>query len=253
MVRFSRGLKPHGTYGDWRPSGETPAQPNWGGAIDTLRAMLADQASGKSSATVILSNHFVRYLVLSWSDELVTEAEKADYARARFVEVFGEAARDWVIRTSSEGAGVRRLAAAADLALISALTRTLDASGVKFTSCQPALMAQFNGARARIGKDAWLVSAERTRLSIARIREGQWYSVRTRPLSGAPVALPDLLDQERLLVPAGAAGDKIFLSAVDDVAIDTAGLRLERLVARRNGKLAPDVDAGLALAMAGVR
>jgi hypothetical protein len=252
MVRLSSGLKPRVAYGNWLPSGGMPAQPSWGGPIDTLRAMLAEPASRKTYATVILSNHFVRYLVLSWSTELVTEAEELEYARARFVEVYGEAARDWVIRTSSAAAGARRLAAAADLALINALTRTLQASGVKLTSCQPALMAQFNGARSRIGNDAWLVSAERTRLSIARIRDGQWHSVRTRPLNGAPVPLRELLDQERLLLPAGAPGDKIFLSVVDDVAIDTDGLRVERLAARRNRRLAPEVDAGVALAMAGV-
>ena len=252
MVRLSRGLKPRVAYGNWLPNGGPPAQPNWGGPVDTLRTMLADQASRKTNATVILSNHFVRYLVLSWSAELVTEAEELEYARARFVEVYGEAARHWVIRTNGAAAGARRLAAATDLALIDTLTRTLNASEVKFISCQPALMAQFNAARTRIGNDAWLVSAERTRLSIARIRDGQWYSVRTRPVNGAPVPLRELLDQERLLLPAGAPGDKIFLSVVDDVAIDTDGLRVERLAARRNGRLAPDVDAGVALAMAGV-
>ena len=250
MVRLSRGLKPRVAYGKWLPSGEPLTQPNWGGSIDTLRAMLANKVSRNSFATVILSNHFVRYLVLSWSAELVTEAEELEYARAKFVEVYGEAARAWVIRTS--GAAERRLAAAADLALINALTRTLHASGVKLTSCEPALMAQFNGARARIGNNAWLVSAERSRLSIARIRDGQWYSVRTRPVDGAPIALRGLLDQERLLLPAGAPDDNIFLSVVDDVAIDTDGLRLERLEVRRNAKLPPDVDAGVALAMAGV-
>lgn len=250
MVGLSRGLKPRVAYGKWLPSGESLTHPNWGGPIDTLRAMLANAASRNSFATVILSNHFVRYLVLTWSAELVTEAEEHEYARARFVEVYGEAARDWVIRTS--GAAQRRLAAAADLALINALARTLQASGVKFTSCEPALMALFNGARARIGNDAWLVSAERTRVLIARIRDGQWYSVRTRPVDGAPIALRGLLDQERLLLPAGAPNDKIFLSVVDDVSIDTDSLQLERLEVRRNAELAPDVDAGVKLAMAGV-
>ena len=253
MVGLSRGLNPRVAYANCLPSGGPMAPPLWGGPIETLRAMLAHPASRKTSATVILSNHFVRYLVLSWSAELVTQAEELEYARARFVEVHGEAARDWVIRISSAAAGARRLAAATDLALINALTLTLNASGVKFTSCQPALMAQFNAARARIGDDAWLVGAERTRLSIARIRDGQWVSVRTRPVNGTPIALRELLDQERLLLPAGAPGDRIFLSVVDDVAIDTDGLRLERLAPRRNGRLAPDVDAGVALAMAGVR
>jgi hypothetical protein len=251
MVRLSRGPNPRVTYGNWLPASES-ARPNWSGPIDTLRALLADPVAAGTHATVILSNHFVRYQVLSWSTELVTQAEETEYARARFVEIYGEAARDWVIRTGSAAPGAGRLAAAADRALIDTLAQALDALGVKFVSCQPALMAQFNGARTRIGDDAWLVSAERTRLAIARIVEGRWHSVRTRPVNGAPVALRELLEQERLLLPAGATDDRIFLSVVDDVAVDTEGLQLERLVARRNARLAPEVDAGVALALAGV-
>jgi len=251
MVRFSRGLKPRVADGGWRATGEPLTLAIWGRPIDTLREMLEEQSGSKMSATVILSNHFVQYQVLSWSAEIVTEAEELGYARARFVEIYGEAARDWIIRTSG-AAGASRLAAAMDPALIHALTRTLDASGVTLTSCQPALMAQFNGARSRIGNNAWLVSAEHTRLSIARIRDGQWSSVRTRAINGAPLALRELLDQERLLLPAGTPSDQIFLSVVDGVAIDTDGLQLERLAARRNPALAADVDAGVALAMAGL-
>ncbi len=85
---------------------------------------------------------------------------------------------------------------------------------------------------------------------IAWIRNGQWHSVRTRQVNGAPAPLRELLEQERLLLSAGSLNDKVFLSAVDDVAIDTEGvLQLEQLGPRTRSGLVPE---GFALAMAGV-
>ena len=218
--------------------------------MNALREMVIHPNVPKAGTTVILSNHFVRYLVLPWSAEIITESEELEFARARFVQVFGEKARDWAIRISNAPAGAGRLAAATDLALIDALTRTLDGASLRLVSCQPALMAQFNGLRTRIGDDAWLVSAEQGRLLIAWICKGQWRSVRTRPVNGTAAPLRELLEQERMLLSAGSLDDKVFLSVVDDVAIDTEGLRLERL--GPNGRVAPRVDTDFALVMAGV-
>jgi hypothetical protein len=250
MVRLSRGLKPRVTDRKCLPCGEDGAQPNWTAPMNALREMVIHPNVPKAGTTVILSNHFVRYLVLPWSAEIITESEELEFARARFVQVFGEKARDWAIRISNAPAGAGRLAAATDLALIDALTRTLDGASLRLVSCQPALMAQFNGLRTRIGDDAWLVSAEQGRLLIAWICKGQWRSVRTRPVNGTAAPLRELLEQERMLLSAGSLDDKVFLSVVDDVAIDTEGLRLERL--GPNGRVAPRVDTDFALVMAGV-
>jgi hypothetical protein len=191
-------------------------------------------------------------MVLPWSAELVTASEEFDYARARFVQVFGEKARHWAIRTSDAPARVERLAAATDAALLDALTRTLEASGLSLESCQPALMAQFNASRNRIGEDAWLVSAEHGRLLVALVRNGRWRSVRARPLNGTAVPLRDLLEQERVLVAAGAPDNRIFVSAGEDVVIDSQGLRTEPLGPGSVGPTGTPGDATYALAMTGV-
>jgi hypothetical protein len=253
VVRLSRGLRPRVVERRRLTCAEPGAQPAWTAPIEALRETLAHANMRRALATVILSNHFVRYLVLPWSAKLITETEELEFARARFVQVFGEAAHDWAIRLSSAPVGAGRLAAATDLALVDALTRALDATSLRLVSCQPALMAQFNGSRSRIGADAWLVSAERNRLLVGRISAGQWRSVRTRPLSDSPVALRELLDQEKLLLSAGTLNDKVFLAAVDDVAVDTEGLRLEPLGLRDRNGSATRIEAGFALAMAGVR
>ncbi len=101
MVRLSRGLKPRVTDRKCLPCGEAGAQPNWTAPLDALREMLVHSNLPKANTTVVLSNHFVRYLVLAWSAEIITETEELEFARARFVQVFGEKARDWAIRISS--------------------------------------------------------------------------------------------------------------------------------------------------------
>ena len=215
-----------------------------------LRELLAQPNVGNAETTVILSNHFVRYLVLPWSAELLTSAEELEFARARFVQVYGEMARNWIIRIDKAPPGAGRLAAATDLALVEALTRILGAAGLRLASCQPALMAQFNGSRNRIGVDAWLVSAEQGRLLIARTHRGQWHSVRARAIRGTPVALCELLEQEQVLLSVGTLNDKVFLSIADETAIDTGDLHLERLGPRGRGK---PVSTSFMLAMAGMR
>ena len=227
----------------------TGKQPNWTAALAALRELLGQRGPSKAPATVILSNHFVRYLVLPWSAELVTPAEELDFARARFAQVFGDRAHQWSIRTNDAPAGVERLAVAADSALLEELTRTMKASGLNLTSCQPALMAQFNASRSSIGHNAWLVSAEHGRLLVAWIQAGRWRSVRARPLNGSAVPLRDLLRQESLLVSAGDPAEKVFVNASDDAVIDTQGMPPDQF-ARRPPTAA---DRLYALAMAGLQ
>ena len=252
MVRFSsRWNKKQVTQRKLLPCAHSDQQPNWGAALASLRELLVLVSPAKIPVSVILSNHFVRYMVLQWSAELVTRAEEAQFARARFIQVFGDRASEWTIRASDAPAGMERLAAAADRALLEAVAATLEAAGLTLESCQPALMAQFNAGRSRIGDTAWLVCAEHGRLLIARVHQGNWRSVRVRPLNEQQVKLRDLLDQERLLLSAGEAGDKVFISAADNVVIDNQGLRPEQLAAGAAGqsRKAPD---SYALAMAGL-
>jgi hypothetical protein len=145
-------------------------------------------------------------------------------------------------------AGAGRLCAAVDQALIASVGGAVAASALRLRSVQPALMALFNESRRRVGDDGWVVVAEQGRLLVAWISGGQWRSVRARPLNGATVELAQVLEQERLLLSAGS-GQRVFLATLGEVAVDTEGLRIERLAPARTTQ-AP-ADAGYALAMCG--
>lgn len=253
MVRFSRGLRPRVADRKSMPcAAAAKGQGNWADAVEVLRDLLVHPNVGRGDATLILSSHFIRYVVLPWSGELVTEAEELEFARTRFIQVFGHTARDWTIVMSPAPAGASRLCAAVDQALISAATGVVAASGLRLLSVQPALMAQFNEWRGRIGAEGWLATVEQGRLLMAWISGGQWRSVRVRPLNGASVSLAQVLEQEQLLLAAGSASSKVYLAKVGNVSVETDGLKVERLSLRAPFARAAGADAGLALAMCGL-
>ena len=251
-VRFAPGLGPRVVERASLPCPEAKGQGNWAGAVEGLRALLAQAHLGKGEATLIVSSHFVRYVVLPWSEELITEAEELEFARTRFLQVFGQAARDWTIVMSPAPAGAGRLCAAVDAALIGALSAAAAGCGLRLRAVQPALMAQFNEWRGRIGAEGWLALAEQGRLLMAWIAGGQWRSVRARALNEAGVSLAQVLEQEQLLLSAGGASHKVFLAKLGNVAVETAGLKLERLALRGPLARAAGANAGLALAMCGL-
>lgn len=229
---------------------------NWNGALETLSEMLAHPNIGRGrferrDTSIVLSNHYVRYLVMPWSPELITPAEEAEFARMRFVQVFGEAANRWRVSLSPAAAGEGRVAAAVDQQLIDKLSQTMSGSSLRLRSVEPALMSQFNAWRRQIGDDAWVVLAERGRALIALVQGGEWRSVRARPLGESPLPLAQWLAQERLLLDAPAVPLKVCLSAVDDVAVNTEGVRVRTLSPRARNGFVPRSDAGLLLAMAG--
>jgi hypothetical protein len=228
MVRFARGLSTRVIDRKSMPCGEAAGQANWAAAVEALREMLAHPNVDKGDATLVLSSHFTRYLVVPWSAQLISPAEELELARARFVQVYGQPALDWSIAMSRAPAGAGRLCAAVDQALLGEMSSAVAACALRLRSVQPALMALFNEWRRRIGDDAWLVIAERGRLVIAWIHAGEWRSVRTRPLDGTAIPLAQLLEQERLLLSA-PDGQKVFLAILGEAPVHTDGVEVEEL------------------------
>ena len=136
---------------------------------------------------MILSNHFVRYAIVPWSEGLDSAAEEEAYVRHHFAKIHGERAKSWALRWSGNGA--TRLASAIDPGLLDALKQALP----RLVSLQPYLMAAINRCRKSIPKSgAWLALVEEERACIALHAGGRWQSVQNT--RGAWL---DLLDRER--------------------------------------------------------
>ncbi len=172
--------------------------PHWQAAVEALPAARAHAGRGKPEATVILSNHFVRYALLPWNAALKTDAEWIALARHRLEAAHGPAVGSWALQiceTASRGA---RVASATDGALLDALATRLAEGGARLVSVQPYLMSVFNRIRAKIGNEScWLVIAEPGRMILALIEDGAWRALRSRRVGDSwQAALPDLLERE---------------------------------------------------------
>jgi len=172
----------------------------WQGAIATLKNM---EWTKPCRVTVVLSNHFVRYAVIPWSDGLSTPAEEEAYLRHHFAKIHGERAKGWSLRASEAPRGALRLASAIDTALVEALRTALPKNGkAKLVSVQPELMEAANRWRQAIpAAGAWLVLAESERACIALHAAQGWRSVQN-----AKGDWFTLLDRERYRLH-GAEGE----------------------------------------------
>ena len=227
MARYSRGLRP--ALKDQKVLACTvPASgENWRGAIETLRDALAHPNVGAAQASVVLSNHFVRYLQLPWNPDLVTAQEELAFARARFVQAFGDAAGEWLLKISPSAPGRACVACAIDRALMDAVTALLAGSPLRLRSLRPCLMAVFNERIKLPTGNAWIAFAESGRLLLGAVREGEWLSLRSRPLNGQVVALADVIAQEALLLGIEPGEVNIYLHRADEASIDVDGLEVQ--------------------------
>ncbi len=135
-------------------SGEAP----WGAAIQTLTTELPRLFARKAAVKVILSNHFVRYTIMPWSEALGNAAEEEAYARHCFRQLYGAEAEYWELRLSPQRAGLPQLASAVDTRFLAALRNVFKLNGGMLKSVQPRLMAAYNNSRHILSnRRAWLV------------------------------------------------------------------------------------------------
>lgn len=190
--------------------GDTP----WGGALDALGAALPRFAGHNAQANVILSNHFVHYVLVPWCENLDNEEEQA-YAVHCFKEVYGDAVDGWEIRISPNSAGLPALASAVDGALLGRLRGLLEEQGLVVKSIQPHLMLAFNSCRTRLhGCNAWFAMLEPGSLCLGALRDGQFVWMRKMRIGQAwQDELPMLLEREAYLADVGLDTNEVLLWA----------------------------------------
>lgn len=219
-------------------------------ALSLLFGALADARWQQTQATLVLSNHFLRYAPIPWTEGLDRAEEDAAYLRHCFQRIYGDAAQGWTLQTSPERSGRARLAAAVDNALLAQLRDGFAQTGITLASLQPYLMSAFNHWRRQVQGAQWAFAVvEPERLCLALARDGQWLDVRNRPLRGDwQPALAHTLTQMSHRVDLDDHGGTLFLHApaMGPLAWPTGRWSLIRL----DQALAGD-EARFAMAMAG--
>ena len=94
--------------------------PAWRPAVDALARALEGAPARATRARVVLSNHFVRYVVARWREDLHSISERQAFVHHCFRETYGSAADGWTLREDSEQHGKASLACAIDAALLEA-------------------------------------------------------------------------------------------------------------------------------------
>ncbi len=227
----------------------------WQGAVAALEQAAAALRETRVNVTIVLSNHFVRYALVPWSEGLDRSAEELAFARYCFARIHGERSKGWEIRLSDSVARSERLASAIDTALLQAIHACFP-SGAKprLASLQPYLMSAFNNWRGLVKSEpVWLLLIEPQRACLARLENGRWSAVRnTRGEFEGPDQWAGLLERERRLVAAAGPAESVFVHAPHDAMdeeVDAGGWRFKMLLFRTPEGFAPNEDARLAAAI----
>lgn len=186
---------------EWTLHGDAPcAAPGPQAAAEALRGLLARDAVGRGELTLLLSGHFVQYLLVPWSAQVAGPAELAAFAGVCFDETFGSDHGTRELRTARERAPGARIAAALDQSLLQALRAAAAASRLRLVSIQPYLTAAFDQLRGALGRrDFVFVLAEPTRCCVLVATGGRWRSLRNAAAHARPRELANLVEREAQL------------------------------------------------------
>jgi hypothetical protein len=178
------------------------------------------------SVNVILSNTFVRYLVLPWQDGVLTQMDWQAIAQHAFRKQFGAAANDWLVRVSLEKYGQTVLAAAIDNSFYAQLQISAEALNFSIGAVEPLLMRVLNQNK----PNTWALIAEPERLVLCQMQDSEWRQVLVdSPPAGQEFQHAEQLIQRSLLqLEASAQPSKIgsFVSkALSKIWQDNIGSR----------------------------
>jgi hypothetical protein len=229
----------------------------WQTPLAALRAILDEHKKPNTSATVILSNHFVRYAIVPWRDSIANVAEQTALARHCFKNIYGDVAATWNVKVSDGGFRRNALASAVDRELLIQLKQIFTERKVSLSSVQPYFMTACNRFRRELaaGKSGCLSVLERGRATLGVFDRSGWQTLTTRRLADvSQTSLAPLLAQEINSANLAVTPEQLFVAALEDPKADftdrawtTQALRLK---ARRG--FSPFEDARYAMALCGV-
>lgn len=190
-----------------------PGEVPWRQAIAALAQWLQGNEVGRARATVILSNHFVRYALMPFSPEVTNLVEEHELAQAVVGNIYGDVAQKWKLVISDGGYNEARLIAAMDIELLEAITHVFAQASVRLVAVKPYLTSVFNACRKQIpGSGGMIAVAEPGQLLAVVAKENKLLSVRRVALSGDLVEqLPKLLQREVMLSGLEEADASIYL------------------------------------------
>jgi hypothetical protein len=181
LTRMSRGLKPR-CVADLRRTIEGSPSLDWRPALVALGTCLSEAAWQDANLRVVVSNHWARYAIVPWANDITNDEERLAHARICLAGIYGNVAEQWRVGLSHAAPGAARIACAVEGDLIDEIGAQVAAHGLRLRSIQPQLVASFNGWRHKLeDRSGWFVNIDAGSLAAARLIDGGWdrvYSAR---------------------------------------------------------------------------
>ena len=154
-----------------------------------------------ADASVVISNHFVRYALVPWSEHLIAEDEKRAWVAHHFAELYGEPAAPLEYRWSEDKANAPCVASAVDREFMAHIRALFESSSLRLRSVQLYLMAAFNRCKRHVnGNGVCLVLPENGRVCMATFARGEWRTLSCKSLGPDWHAELSLLFERQLLL-----------------------------------------------------
>ena len=142
------------------------------------RRAFAEFKGRAKRASVILSSHLVRQMLVPWSAEISGDEEEIAAVRHHLRRIHGDAALGWALRYSVSMGNATCVACAIEPSLIDGLREEAAASGIRLDSVQPSLAVNFNRWRTLFDSQAGLFAlVEDDRYACAQFRGGAWLAL----------------------------------------------------------------------------
>ena len=255
LVRLARGLRPRVMAKRCEAVAPQTGGEPWRAALDKLVKILGEPEWQNAGATVVLSNHFVRYACIPWNKNVSGEDEQLALARHRFTQIYGDAAQEWQLRLSHAQGDAPTLASAVDTGLLGAVRQSLAQNKLDLLSIQPYLMAGFNRYASRINKDnVWFAAVEAGKLCLALLKGGQWSHVQMYRDDDRMETLKAWLDRENLASELEKPCHEVLLFAPESAKEQDSisPYRVQRLDMPACHGFSPVTDTQYAMALSGV-
>ena len=171
----------------------------WESPVTKFESLMKEETDAE--VTIILSNHFVRYVTLLPQSEITKPAEVDVYAKFRLREVYGERADSWKHSVSAWDPLEGAVCAAIDTNLIDHLEEITKRHKIKIKSIEPYLASVFDSCKQQLhGSRIYFALVETGRICIALLENGIWQNIRNqRILNNVEKELLIALEQEAIL------------------------------------------------------
>lgn len=188
----------------------------WRPALAGLDALLRRAQEARGRLRIELSDHFVRYALVPWRAELVSDAERLAFAQLSMREMYGAAVDGWALSLSDQSAGKAFICAAIDAALLQALRELASAHRLRLSAVVPLLSARIQRHLRKLDQSVFcFASLEPGRMTLAFHSAAGWDALRGRRLSaGIGEELASALRQESAAADIGATGT-LYLAGED--------------------------------------